>query len=149
MTVISPLVFLWLADALALAAGIAACWRLARRFKSLPPRVPLRLRFDGRPRAVGPKAGLFLAPGATLFVVVVLTIALLVHRPPEYQRPALALAFVILAEIAWFAAWSSERQIEIARGMTVRIAPQRMVAIAFPIAATIVIALAVIIGQTM
>jgi hypothetical protein len=141
---VSPsLAALWLADAFALATVAAVGWRLARRYPSIPPRVPLRLRLDGRPVAVGSKAGLWLAPVATLAVTLALTAFSIARPPSDYQRPSLTLVFVICAEAAWYVGWTIDRLVEIARGMTVRIAPGRIFGLAFPILATMVIALVV------
>lgn len=149
MNVSPSLGALWLADAAALATVAAVGWRLARRYPAMPVRVPLRLRLDGRPVAVGPKAGLWLAPGATLAVTLVLTALLIVRPPPELQRPALMLVFLICAEAAWYVAWTIDRLVEIARGMTVRIAPGRIFGLAFPILATMVVAIVVAFAESL
>lgn len=149
MNVSPSLAALWLADAAALATVVAVGWRLARRYPAVPSRVPLRLRLDGRPVAVGPKAGLWLAPVATLAVILTLTAGAILRPVPEWQRPALALVFVICAEAAWYVGWTIDRLIEIARGMTVRIAPARIFGLAFPILATMLIALVVAYAESL
>jgi hypothetical protein len=45
--------------------------------------------------------------------------------------------FLILAEVAWYVGWALDRQIEMARKMTFRIAPARMLRVALPLLATI------------
>ena len=41
-----------------------------------------------------------------------------------------------IAEVAWFAGWTIDRQIELARKMTYRIAPSRMLRALLPLIAT-------------
>jgi len=132
-----------IADAVAILSVAWAGVRLARRYPAIPPRVPLRLRLDGRPRLVGPKSGLWLGPAVLAAVTLGLTIAAIARPPTELQRPALIFAFLMCAECTWFAAWTIDRLIEIARGMTVRIAPQRIFGLAFPILATVAVVAAV------
>ncbi len=149
MSLLSSPLIIAIAAAFALCTQLWVLLRLARRFASIPARVPLRLRLDGRPRATGSKRGLWIAPLTTLTVTVVLGAAVLAHPPPYWQDVIVALAFLICAEVGWFIAWTIDRQVEIARGMTVRIAPRRIVALAFPLVATIAVAIVEAIAQSL
>jgi hypothetical protein len=116
-----------IAYGVALAATLLLVRHLARRYHSIPARVPLNIRIDGRPsKRSGPKALLWLAPGVLLTVLIALGVMLAVEPPKNGQELPLALAFLVVAEVAWFVAWLLDRQIEIARKMTYRIAPARL-----------------------
>ena len=117
---------------------------MARRYPSFPARAPLGIRFDGRPpnRAI-PKIALWFAPAIIVIVVALLGVALVRDPPREDQQLILALAFVAIAEVAWLFAWSVDRQLELVRKMTFRIAPARMLRAIGPIVATIAIMLIV------
>jgi len=131
-----------IAYGVAVAATLLLIRHFARKYPSIPKRVPLNIGFDGRPsRRTGPKALLWIAP-LVLAAVVVLLGALLALDPParEPQLP-LALVFMIIAEVAWFVAWTYDRLIEIARKMTYRISPLRMLRAFSPILASIVVVL--------
>jgi hypothetical protein len=136
-------------DAVAIFSVAWAGVRLARRYRAIPARVPLRLRLDGRPQAVGPKSGLWAGPVVLAAITLGLTIAVVVRPPTEAQRPALIFAFLMCAECTWFVAWTIDRLIEIARGMTVRIAPQRIFGLAFPILATIAFAVVATLAESL
>jgi hypothetical protein len=144
----SPLV-VWVAAACAHATQLWFIARLARRYARIPVRVPLRLRLDGRPRAAGSKAGLWIAPIALFVATLGLAVVLLRRPPPNWDDLLIALAFLICAEAGWFIAWTTDRQIEVARGMTVRIAPQRIVALASPLAVTVLVAIVEAIAQSL
>jgi hypothetical protein len=144
----SPLV-VWVAAACALASQLWFIARLARRYARIPVRVPLRLRLDGRPRAAGSKAGLWIAPIALFVVTLGLAIVLVRRPPPNWDDVLIALAFLICAEVGWFVAWTTDRQVEVARGMTVRIAPKRIVALASPLAVTVLVAIVEAIAQSL
>jgi hypothetical protein len=138
-----------IADAVAILSVVWAGARLARRYRAIPSRVPLRLRLDGRPQAVGPKSGLWAGPAVLAAIVLALTIAVILRPPTEAQRPALIFAFLMCAECMWFVAWTIDRLIEIARGMTVRIAPARIFGLAFPILATIAVAVVATLAESL
>jgi hypothetical protein len=127
----------WLGVAIAvLQSGLLAS-HLLRAYPTIPKRVPLGLRFDGRPRTLGPKALLWLAPGI-LFAVIAVSLALFVVEPrAEEKDVTLLLVFLVMAEVAWLLQWTIDRQIELARGMTFRIAPMRLLLIVLPLLATI------------
>jgi len=126
--------------AIAVAATLLLLRHLARRYPSVPARIPLRIRIDGRPsKRSGGKAVLWLAPGILAAVLVVLGVLLYVNPPTPELRVPFALMFVVLAEVAWFVAWMLDRQIEVARKMTYRIAPARTLRAFLPILATIAI----------
>jgi glycerol uptake facilitator-like aquaporin len=131
-----------LAHGLAVSAVLILIWYVRRRYPVAPKRIPLRLRFDGRPsRQTGPRRWLWAAPITLVLVMVVLTGFLFAAPPAPDQRVPIALVFVIIAEIAWLVAWSTDRQIELARGMTYRIAPARTLRAFLPILATIAVTL--------
>lgn len=130
-------------------AVVSALWMLqhvARRYPRVPKRIPWRIEIDGRPskRLVG-KWFLWVAPAIVTMIIAVLGIAVWkANLPPDdTTRTVLALAFFICAEIAWFVAWITDRQIEIARKMTYRIAPVRTLRAALPIMLTVAVTLVV------
>lgn len=130
-----------IAYAVAVAAVLALGQYVFRRYPRAPKRVPMRIRIDGRP---GPLAGrrILWLPPAVLMAVVTIFGALLAFDPPRDDlRAALAVVFVIVAEVAWFVAWTTDRQIELGRGMTYRIAPTRLLVAFSPIALSVVAAL--------
>ena len=137
-----------IAYGIAVAATLLLLRHVARRYPSAPARVPLHIGYDGRPwKRWGPKAALWLAPGILAVVVVVLGAALLRDPPQggdiESLHLVLALVFVTIAEVAWLAAWLTDRQIELARKMTYRIAPVRILRMMLPLIGTIVATLVV------
>ena len=127
--------------ALALFAQFALVWHVARRVPQAPKRVPLGMGFDGRPRRLASRRWLWMAPGTLLGVTAILGAAILRRPPSPDAHVTLALIFFIIAEIAWFLAWTTDRQIELARGMTYRIAPARTLRVFAPILLTIAVAL--------
>jgi hypothetical protein len=139
--VVGP-VMLPVAIGIAIAAVIALFWYVARRYPTAPKRVPLGLRIDGRPRGLGARRWLWVAPSVLLAVLALLITIAIVRPPPEDGRTTIALVFFTIAEVAWFVAWTMDRQIELARGMTHRVAPARLLGVFFPIAATLVFTLA-------
>ena len=100
------------------------------------------MRIDGRPRRLGSRRWLWLAPGALLVVMSVLGVTVIRKPPTEDTRTTIALVFFIVAELAWFVAWTTDRQIELARGMTFRIPPSRTLRVLAPILATVAVTLA-------
>lgn len=139
--VLIPSWAVWTCAGVAVLAVVLSVWQLARRYPSIPDRVPLGLRLDGRPRAEGRKSALW-APLAVLVTVIGVLIAQFALVPPdEYHWPFIALVFVVLAEIAWYLTWTVDRVVEMARGMTVRIAPTRMLLTVLPVAATLLAAI--------
>jgi hypothetical protein len=135
-------VILPIAYALAVAATLLLIRHVARTYPSIPKRVALNIRFDGRPSArTGPKRLLWIGPLVLAAVVVVLGALLALDPPAREPQLPLAMAFIIIAEVAWFVAWGYDRQIEIARKMTYRISPLRMLRAFSPILASVVIVL--------
>jgi hypothetical protein len=131
------------AFAVAVLSVLWLVWHVARRYPSAPKRVPLNLRLDGRPGHMASKRWLWLPP-AILAAVMALLSVLLPRAPDAAQhRTVIALVFVIIAEVAWFGAWQTDRQIELARKMTYRIAPVRTLRAFFPVLVTIVVAMVV------
>jgi hypothetical protein len=61
--------------------------------------------------------------------------------PPGDAIVTTALVFLTIAEIAWLMAWVTDRQIELARGMTYRVAPARLFRALTPILVTIAVTL--------
>ncbi len=145
--VVGP-VMLPVAVGIAIAAIVALFWYVARRYPTAPKRVPLGLRIDGRPRRLGARRWLWLPPAVLVAVMTVLCTAVATRPPPDEGRTTIALVFLIMAEVAWFVAWTTDRQIELARGMTHRIPPARTLRVFFPILATIVVAVVLAIRPT-
>ena len=124
----------------AVAATVLLVWHVARRYAVAPKRVPLHIGYDGRPGRFAPKALLWLAPAIVVAVVALLVVVVTAVEPPRSdQRALVATVFVIMAEAAWLVAWMTDRQIELARKITYRIAPGRLFRALFPILATTVI----------
>ena len=138
-------------DPFALPVAVAAAalsalwliWHVARQYAAAPKRVPMRIRVDGRPGRLASKAVLWLAPVAIAAVIVAFGLLLVTAPPRPEQRTLVALAMLALAEAAWFAGWSADRQIEMARKMTYRVAPSRLLRAMLPILVTVVAAVAV------
>ena len=140
--VLGPVV-LPVACGLAIAGVLLFAWHVARRYPSAPKNVPLTLRIDGRPGRMASKRWLWMPP-AILAAVVALLIVVLPRAPgAAEQRTTIALVFLTIAEVAWFGAWQTDRQIELARKMTYRIAPLRTLRVFFPILVTIVVTVVV------
>jgi hypothetical protein len=135
-----PPVMIPLAIGVAVIATALMLVHLARLYPTVPKRVPMRIREDGRPssRMIG-KAVLWLAPAILAVLLVVLVVLAVVSPPPDNERVVIALVFVILAEVAWYVSWAIDRQIEMARKMTYRIAPGRMLRVMLPLLATIAV----------
>jgi uncharacterized membrane protein len=129
-----------IAYGIAVVATLLLIRHVARRYPAVPKRVPLRIGIDGRPsKRSGPKAVLWLAPGIIVAVLIVLGVALRLDPPEDHVQVVLALVFLILAEVAWYAGWLIDRQIELARKMTYRIAPMRALRVSLPILITITV----------
>ena len=131
-----------IAYGIAVAATLLLGWHVARRYPSAPKRIPLRIGVDGRPsKRFGPKAVLWLAPGILAAALVILGVALRLNPPEERVHVLLAFALLTIAEVAWFAGWIIDRQIELARKMTYRIAPMRTLRASLPILFTVAVVL--------
>ena len=139
--VVGP-VLLPVAIGAAIFALVALFWHVARRYPNAPKRVPTGVRLDGRPRRLGSRRWLWFAPSALLVVMTILGAAMIRKPPAEDVRTTIALVFFIVAEVAWFVAWTTDRQIELARGMTFRIPPSRTLRVLAPILATVAVTLA-------
>jgi hypothetical protein len=134
-----------IAYGLAVAATVLMLWHVARCYPTSPKRVPLRIGYDGRPSGSVPKPLLWLAPALVAAAVALLFVIVLVVKPPRPdERAIVALVFVTLAEAAWLVAWMTDRQIELARKITYRIAPGRLFRAVFPILATSVIVIVLV-----
>jgi hypothetical protein len=129
-------------------AVVATLWMLqhiARRYPSVPKRIPWRMRWDGRPsdRSIG-KWFLWVAP--VLFVAAFVVVASMLHVvgwPQAEGDAVLALMFIVFAEVAYLVAWSADRQIELARKMTYRVSPARTLRVALPMLLTVAVLLLV------
>ena len=126
------------AYAIAVLSVLWLVWHVARRYPAAPKRVPVGIRIDGRPRRLGPKAILWLAPAVIAITMCAAGALLFVHPPRSDQLYVLALTVLLIAELAWFAGWTVDRQIELARKMTYRIAPGRTLRALAPIIVTVV-----------
>jgi hypothetical protein len=113
-------------------------WHVGRRHAAAPKRVPTSIRFDGRPAPSGPKAFLWVAPIVIALCLGATGVTLLVAPPGPDQHVLLTLVMLAIAEVTWFAGWATDRQIEMARKMTYRVAPSRLLRALLPLLATIV-----------
>lgn len=129
--------------AIAFVATALMLLHVARRYPTSPKNVPLSLRFDGRPRRLVPKLVLWLAPIVLTLAVAFVGVMLVAAPVPDDQRTATALVFIIFAECAALVAWSTDRQIELARKQTFRIAPARTLLVTLPLLATVAILIAI------
>jgi hypothetical protein len=136
------IVLLPIAYGIAVAATLLLIRHVARRYPSVPKRVPLRIQIDGRPsKRSGPKAVLWLAPGILAATLVILGVALQLDPPQERVHLLLALAFLTIAEVAWYAGWIIDRQIELARKISYRVSPARTWRATLPILVTVAVVL--------
>ncbi|HEY6235663.1 MAG TPA: hypothetical protein VIW69_11225 [Candidatus Elarobacter sp.] len=131
--VVMPIAF-----AIAVLSVLRLLWHVARRYPPAPKRVPTGIRFDGRPGRLGAKRTLWLAPIVIAITLGATGAALLRYPPRSDQHLLLALVMLLIAELAWFAAWTIDRQIELARKMTYRVAPSRTLRALLPIIATVI-----------
>ena len=131
-------VMLPIAYGIAIVGLLVLIWHVGRRYSLAPKRIPMRVNIDGRPGRLGPKAVLWAAPAVVAIALGTLGIALVANPPKPEQRLLLTLVFITVAEVTWFVGWMTDRQIELARKMTYRIAPSRTLRALFPILATIV-----------
>lgn len=130
-----------IAFGIAVGAMLLLFRHVARRYPSIPKRIPWRIEPDGRPakRLIG-KRFVWLAPAIVAIALAVTGAFAFGLKPPaESERGMIALVFVIFAEIAWLVGWSLDRQIEIARKLTYRIAPARILRACLPVLATIAV----------
>ncbi len=135
--VLDPIV-MPIASAIAVLSVLWLVWHVARRYPAAPKRVPARIRYDGRPGRLHGKRILWLAP-IMIALALSATGAVLLRYPARAdQHLVLALAMLAIAEVAWFAGWTIDRQIELARKMTYRVAPGRMLRALLPLIATAV-----------
>lgn len=132
------------ACAFALVATLLLIRHLAARYPAVPARVPLRIELDGRPsRREAGKWTLWIAPAVLLAVIGLLGVLCVVEPPRADQRTASALVFVVIAQVAWYVAWLLDRQIELARKTTDRIAPGRLFRATVPLLAIVALTIAV------
>lgn len=147
--VVGP-VLLPVAFALAAIAALRMVRHIARRYPSVPKRIPARILIDGRPsKQLVAKPFLWVAPSILVATIGTLgVIGFFVKPPDESTRAIHALAFLICAEVAYFVTWITDRQIELARKMTYRIAPARTLRAALPILVTAAVLLVVAAGRS-
>jgi len=136
-------VFLSIALAIAVAAVLLLFAHVARRYRDAPARVPLHVAYDGRPYRYGPRALLWLTPAILACVVAAVGVACVTQPPRAQQQPVIGMVFLVVAEVAWLVGWLVDRQIELARQMTFRIAPSRLVLVVLPVIGTMAVTLAV------
>jgi len=144
-----PFSIAWFGAAIAVAQIAFLALRRRRRYPAIPKRIPIGLGFDGRPRPAASKAWLLLAPAMLAAVVAIVVAAMVLDPVPEEKHLTMLFVFLVLAELAWLLEWTTDRQVELARGMTHRIAPSRMLLVMLPILATIGATIAVAITQSM
>jgi hypothetical protein len=114
-------------------------WHVARRYPAAPKRVPTGIRFDGRPGRLGAKRTLWLAPAIIALTLGALGAGLRLYPPAPDQHLLLALVTLLIGELAWYAGWTIDRQIELARKMTYRVAPARTLRALVPILVTTIV----------
>lgn len=132
----------WIGYSVAVAATLVLGQHIAQQYCSAPKRLPARIGLDGRPSKLRlPRAFLWTYPAILAVVLTILTVALVSVPPSANQEWFTALVFIIIAEVAWLMAWTSDRQIELARTMTYRIAPGRLLLVRAPMFATVAVAL--------
>jgi len=136
-------VILPVACCLAFVATLFFFWHVARRYPAAPKLVPLRLRIDGRPGPSAPKRWLWLPPAMMAVVTAVLSVVLFRAPVATEQRTVVALVFLTIAEVALFGMWQTDRQIELARKMTYRVAPVRTLRALLPIFVTAIVTVVV------
>jgi hypothetical protein len=123
-------------------AVLAVLWlirHVAQGYRSAPKRVPINIRADGRPGRLVPKPLLWLAPGVVTAVVIALGLAIFTTPQKSDDHIVLTLVMLAVAEVTWFVGWAGDRQIEMARKMTYRIAPVRMLRAILPVLLTIAV----------
>ena len=81
------------------------------------------------------------AAGVLVATLVVLGIALRLDPPAERVQLLLALVFLTITEVAWYTGWIIDRQIELARKISYRVAPARTLRASFAIILTIAVTL--------
>ena len=131
--VVMPIAF-----AIAVLSVLWLLWHVARRYPPAPKRVPTGIRFDGRPGRLGAKRTLWFAPIVIALTLAATGVALLRYPARSDQHLLLALVVLLIAELAWFGAWTIDRQIELARKMTYRVAPSRTLRALLPLIATVI-----------
>ncbi len=130
--------------ALALGATAFVVWHLAQRYAGAPARIPLQIGFDGRPsRVTAGKWILWAAPAVLVVVVPYLGIAMLRTPLPDAAARVIILVHLTIVDIAWLVAWSIDRQIELARDATARIAPRRLLRVISPLLVLVAVTLVV------
>ena len=136
-------VILPIAFGIAVASVLLLFHRVWRRYPGIPARVPLRIGVDGRPsRRLGPKGMLWIAPVGLAAAVALVGAACFGFAPPRQdQHVLIAAVFLICAEVAWYVGWILDRQIELARKMTYRIAPARIFRASLPILISVLVIL--------
>ncbi len=113
--------------AVAVLSVVLLAVHVRRRYPSSPERLPAQMGIDGRPsgRTIG-KWFLWLPVAIIAAVVAVLGFALLAGEPGTHaaaEHPAvLPLVHLTIAYIAWLVAWTTDRQIAVARDPAIRYA---------------------------
>jgi hypothetical protein len=128
----------WIAYGVAAGTTLLLARHVARRYPSAPKRLPAKIGIDGRPSPqTVPRAILWIFPAILAVVLAILAAALAADPVPAAKQPLVVLVFVTIVEVAWLMAWLVDRQIEIARKMTYRVAPGRLFGACAPLLATV------------
>ncbi len=127
-----------IAYGIAVVAALLMLAHVARRYASSPKRIPAGIGFDGRAVGNVPKLWLWVGPAIVAALVASLGAALFAVRFDDDKRPVLSLVLIVLAEMAGLVVWNTDRQIELARKQTYRVAPARILRTVLPLLATVV-----------
>jgi hypothetical protein len=130
------------AYAAALLAALLLLRHVARRWPSVPARIPMSIGYDGRGRGPVPRGWIWFLPLVICTIIVVIPPLLVLvpsHRPPP--PIVTALLCLLLIELAGLIGWLVSLQIELGRKMTFRIAPIRLARAVAPVLVTIAIIL--------
>jgi len=131
---------------IAVLATLLLIRHVARLWPNAPPRIPLQIGLDGRPRWLAPRGFVWLAPAIVAAVVIVLGFAVAATPPDGTSAPALFLVFLTIAEVCGLVGWTTGLQVQLGRNQTYRIAPIRLLRAAVPILLTVLAA--VYVGAT-
>lgn len=129
------------AIAVAIVAVAALCRHVARRYPSAPKRLPGGVGIDGRPGRQVARGWLWVPPSVLVAVTTLLCVVFVRRPPPADSVVPIALVFIVIAEVAWLLIWTTDRQIEFARGMIFRVAPARLLRVIAPLLVTIAVTL--------
>lgn len=135
------MLLLGIAFGIAVVATLLLALHVLRRFPTMPARIPLNIRIDGRPGQPYPRAFVWLVPAIFAVIVAGVGVGLLRNPPTSPHRAVLALVLLQIALVAYLMAWVVDRLIELGRRQTYRIAPGRIALVIAAIVAPIVLIL--------